>query len=141
LRTPQAWSRRKLPEQPFQVLVVLLEKPGEIVTREELRNRLWQGDTFVDFDRGLNNAVMRLREVLGDASDNPRFIETIPRRGCRFIAPVAGSAFPAPTSTGSESESRPVAIQEVTSQLVERAALEAHSESASIRRQPATISR
>ena len=57
--------RLKLPEQPFQVLVVLLENPGEIVTREELRNRLWPGDTFVDFDHGLNNAVMRLREVLG----------------------------------------------------------------------------
>src|SRR5437899_8227876 len=80
--------RLKLPEQPFQVLVVLLEKPGEIVTREELRNRLWPEDTFVDFDHGLNNAVMRLREVLGDSSDHPRFIETLPRRGYRFIAPV-----------------------------------------------------
>jgi len=60
--------RLKLAEQPFQVLVVLLEKPGEIVTRDEMRNRLWRGDTFVDFDHGLNNAVMRLREVLGDAS-------------------------------------------------------------------------
>ena len=58
--------RLKLPEQPFQVLAVLLENPGEIVTRDELRNRLWQGDTFVDFDHGVNNAVMRLREVLGD---------------------------------------------------------------------------
>src|ERR1700687_3874962 len=80
--------RVKLPEQPFQVLVVLLEKPGEIVTREELRNRLWHDDTFVDFDHGLNNGVMRLREVLGDSSENPRFVETIPRRGYRFIAPV-----------------------------------------------------
>ena len=82
--------RLKLSEQPFQVLAVLLEKPGEIVTREELRNRLWPSDTFVDFDHGLNNAVMRLREALGDASENPRFIETIPRRGYRFIAPVSG---------------------------------------------------
>jgi len=90
--------RLKLPEQPFQVLSVLLENPGEIVTREELRSRLWPGDTFVDFDHGLNNAVMRLREVLGDASENPRFVETIPRRGYRFIAPVAGS-FPPATST------------------------------------------
>ena len=80
--------RLKLSEQPFQVLAVLLEKPGEIVTREELRNRLWPSDTFVDFDHGLNNAVMRLREALGDASENPRFIETIPRRGYRFIAPA-----------------------------------------------------
>jgi TolB-like protein/DNA-binding winged helix-turn-helix (wHTH) protein len=80
--------RLKLPEQPFQILAMLLERPGEIITRDELRNRLWQTDTFVDFDHGLNNAVMRLREVLGDSSDNPRFVETIPRRGYRFIAPV-----------------------------------------------------
>lgn len=84
--------RIRLPEQPFQVLVVLLEKPGEIVTRDELRNRLWQGDTFVDFDHGLNNAVMRLREALGDSSENPRFVETIPRRGYRFIASVSASS-------------------------------------------------
>ena len=86
--------RLKLPEQPFQILTLLLEKPGEIITRDELRNRLWQGDTFVDFDHGLNNAVMRLREVLGDSSESPRFVETIPRRGYRFIAPVEESLFP-----------------------------------------------
>ena len=87
--------RLKLSEQPFQVLAVLLEKPGEIITRDELRNRLWPGDTFVDFDHGLNNAVMRLREVLGDSSENPRFVETIPRRGYRFISRVEESFFPA----------------------------------------------
>jgi TolB-like protein/DNA-binding winged helix-turn-helix (wHTH) protein/Tfp pilus assembly protein PilF len=86
--------RLKLSEQPFQVLAVLLESPGEIVTRDDLRSRLWSGDTFVDFDHGLNNAVMRLREVLGDSSENPRFVETIPRRGYRFIAPVAGPFLP-----------------------------------------------
>jgi TolB-like protein/DNA-binding winged helix-turn-helix (wHTH) protein/Tfp pilus assembly protein PilF len=80
--------RLKLSEQPFQILVMLLAMPGEIVSREYLRERLWPGDTFVDFDHGLNNAVMRLREVLGDSSDHPRFIETLPRRGYRFIAPV-----------------------------------------------------
>ena len=80
--------RLKLSEQPFQILALLLEKPGEVVTRDEIRNRLWPGDTFVDFDHGLNNAVMRLREVLGDSSDKPRFIETLPRRGYRFIAPI-----------------------------------------------------
>ena len=85
--------RLKLPEQPFQILTVLLEKPGEIITRDELRNRLWQGDTFVDFDHGLNNAVMKLREVLGDSSESPRFVETIPKRGYRFIAPVEESLF------------------------------------------------
>jgi TolB-like protein/DNA-binding winged helix-turn-helix (wHTH) protein/Tfp pilus assembly protein PilF len=80
--------RLKLSEQPFQVLAVLLEKPGDVVSREQLRNRLWPRDTFGDFDHGLNNAVMRLREVLGDSSDSPCFIETLPRRGYRFIAPV-----------------------------------------------------
>jgi TolB-like protein/DNA-binding winged helix-turn-helix (wHTH) protein/Tfp pilus assembly protein PilF len=129
--------RLKLPEQPFQVLVVLLENPGEIITREELRNRLWPGDTFVDFDHGLNNAVMRLREVLGDSSENPRFVETIPRRGYRFIAPVVGPAFPVPTSTDSELESGLVPIQ-ATPQLVQRAASEAISLPASIRRRPST---
>ena len=83
--------RLKLPEQPFQILTLLLERPGNIITRDELRNRLWPGDTFVDFDHGLNNAVMRLREVLGDSSESPRFVETIPRRGYRFIAPVEES--------------------------------------------------
>jgi TolB-like protein/DNA-binding winged helix-turn-helix (wHTH) protein/Tfp pilus assembly protein PilF len=80
--------RLKLSEQPFQILAILLESPGEVVTREHLRERLWPGDTFVDFDHGVNNAVMRLREVLGDSSDHPRFIETLPRRGYRFIAPT-----------------------------------------------------
>jgi len=80
--------RLKLSEQPFQILALLLAKPGEIVSREELRERLWPSETFVDFDHGLNNAVMRLREVLGDSSEHPRFIETLPRRGYRFIAPV-----------------------------------------------------
>ena len=80
--------RLKLAEQPFQILAILLEKPGDIITREELRERLWPGDTFVDFDHGLNNAVMRLREVLGDSPESPRFIETLPRRGYRFVGPV-----------------------------------------------------
>jgi TolB-like protein/DNA-binding winged helix-turn-helix (wHTH) protein len=129
--------RVKLPEQPFQVLVVLLEKPGEIVTREELRNRLWPGDTFVDFDHGLNNAVMRLREVLGDASENPRFVETIPRRGYRFIAPVAGSALPGPTTTGSEVEGGLLPIENA-SPTVERAGLEDTPQAASTRQRLST---
>ena len=130
--------RLKLPEQPFQVLVVLLEKPGEIVTREELRNRLWPGDTFVDFDHGLNNAVMRLREVLGDASENPRFVETIPRRGYRFIAPVAGSTVPAPTTTDAVGEPGLVPVEETTSRRFERAASGTASERAITRRQSST---
>ncbi len=82
--------RIKLQEQPFQVLVILLERPGKIVTREELRQRLWPSDTFVDFDHSLNSAVKKLREALGDQSDNPRFVETLHRRGYRFVAPVEG---------------------------------------------------
>ena len=78
----------KLQQQPFQVLAMLLERPGEVVTREEIQKRLWPADTFVDFDRGLNRATNRLRESLGDDADSPRFIETLPRRGYRFIAQV-----------------------------------------------------
>ena len=79
----------KLNEQPFQVLALLLERPGEVITREELQTRLWPADTFVDFDVSLNGAVKKLRQALGDESDNPRFIETLYRRGYRFIAPVS----------------------------------------------------
>jgi TolB-like protein/DNA-binding winged helix-turn-helix (wHTH) protein len=78
----------KLQEQPFQILSMLLERPGEIVTREEIRKRLWPADTFVDFDSGLNRATNRLRKSLGDDAESPRFVETAPRRGYRFIAPV-----------------------------------------------------
>ncbi len=80
--------RLKLQDQPLNLLKVLLERPGVLVTREELRQRLWKPDTFVEFDHSLNTAMMRLREVLGDSSDNPRFIQTVPRKGYRFIAPV-----------------------------------------------------
>jgi TolB-like protein/DNA-binding winged helix-turn-helix (wHTH) protein/lipoprotein NlpI len=78
----------RLSEQPLQILLMLLERPGEIVSREELRGRLWHDQSFGDFDHGLNNAVLRLREALGDSSENPRFIATVHRRGYRFIAPV-----------------------------------------------------
>jgi TolB-like protein len=78
-------------EQPLEVLRALIERPGEVVTRQELQQRLWREDTFVEFDNNLNNAISRLRECLGDSADNPRFIETIPRRGYRFVAPVANA--------------------------------------------------
>src|SRR6516162_930164 len=94
--------RLKLSEQPFQVLATLLERPGEVVTREEMRSRLWAGDTFVDFDHGLNNAVMRVREVLLDSSEHPRYVETLPRRGYRFVAPVQGAHAPVPRATSAE---------------------------------------
>jgi TolB-like protein/DNA-binding winged helix-turn-helix (wHTH) protein/Tfp pilus assembly protein PilF len=81
--------RLRLQEQPFQVLAMLLERPGETVTREELRNRLWTAETFVDFDHGVNKAVNRIRDALGDSATSPRFVETVARRGYRFIADVA----------------------------------------------------
>jgi eukaryotic-like serine/threonine-protein kinase len=83
--------RIRLQEQPLQVLAVLLQHAGGVVTREELRSEIWTVDTFVDFDNSLNTAVNKLREALGDSSENPRFIETLPRRGYRFIAPVTSN--------------------------------------------------
>src|SRR5271163_3242788 len=94
---------RKVPlqEQPFRVLAMLLERPGEVITREELQARLWPTDTFVGFDEGINTAIRKLRVVFGDSADNPRFIETIPRRGYRFIAPVQdATAEPGQLSSG-----------------------------------------
>jgi DNA-binding winged helix-turn-helix (wHTH) protein/TolB-like protein len=85
----KAGVRVKLHDQPFQVLAMLLDRPGELVTRDEIRKRLWEDDTIVDFDHGLNNAVARLREALGDSADTPRFIETLPRKGYRFVAPAS----------------------------------------------------
>src|SRR5689334_18151412 len=78
-------ARLKLQLQPFQVLVALLERPKEVVTREELRQRLWPQDTFVDFDHGLNTAMVKLRDVLGDSASSPKYIETIAKRGYRFL--------------------------------------------------------
>jgi len=98
--------RIKLQDRPFQILAILLEQPGELVTREDLRKRLWPADTFVDFEHGLNTAITKLRQALADDADNPRFIETLPRRGYRFLVPVtnrgngAALAGVAPTSTG-----------------------------------------
>jgi DNA-binding winged helix-turn-helix (wHTH) protein len=80
--------RVRLQEQPFQVLLMLAQRPNEVVSREELRQALWPSDTFVDFDHGLNTAINKLRDALGDSAASPRFIETLPRRGYRFVAPV-----------------------------------------------------
>src|SRR5512142_83908 len=85
----KAGVRLRLQDQPFQVLVALLERPGEVLTREELRQKLWSDGTFVDFDHSLNSIINKLREVLGDSAANPRFIETLARRGYRFLAPVS----------------------------------------------------
>ena len=92
-------SRMRLRGRPYDILVILVERPGELITRDELRTRLWASDTFVDFDHGLNAAVNRLRDVLGDSAESPRFVETIPRKGYRFIAPVVASASESPRPT------------------------------------------
>ena len=95
----KAGVRLKLPGQPFQVLAILLERPGEVVTREELQKRLWP-DTFVDADHNLNTAINKIREVLGDSAESPRFVETLPRRGYRFVAPVDAGAGLVPAQHG-----------------------------------------
>src|SRR5438093_1676747 len=83
-------ERIRLQEQPFEILRLMLERPGDVVTREELAHRLWPDGTFVDFEHSLNAAVKRLRAALGDDADHPRFVETLPRRGYRFIAALGG---------------------------------------------------
>ncbi len=87
--------RIRLQEQPFQVLALLLERPGDVVTREELRQKLWPADTFVDFDHSLNTAINKLREALGDSASSPRYVETLARRGYRFLATVERAEAPA----------------------------------------------
>jgi len=98
LQTGELWAngkKIKLEGQPFQLLALLLEKPGQLVTREEFQQKLWPADTFVDFEHSINTAIKRLREVLGDSAESPRFVETLPRRGYRFIYPVNGAHTPA----------------------------------------------
>lgn len=82
----------KLQDQPLQILLLLLEHSGEVVTREQIQKRLWPEDTYVDFDNAINSAVRKIRDALGDTPENPRFVETLARRGYRFIAPVSQSA-------------------------------------------------
>src|SRR3954468_5159172 len=115
----KAGVRVGLPEQPFKVLECLVARPGELVTREELRQRLWQDDTFVDFDHGVNAAVKRLREALGDSAETPQFIETLPRRGYRLIAPVERNQAPVveadPATTGRGAADHPLHADEPAS--------------------------
>jgi DNA-binding winged helix-turn-helix (wHTH) protein len=125
----KAGARLKLSEQPFSVLALLLARPGEVVTREELQKQLWPADTFVDFERGLNKAINRLRDALGDSAATPRYIETLPKRGYRFIAALDGApavavvpehaAVNAPSQpTPVSSRSRPVVIASIAAALV-----------------------
>src|SRR4026207_1633249 len=100
---PQSGELRKhglairLGEQPLQILLLLVDRPGEVITRDAVRQRLWPADTFVDFDAGLSSAVRKLRDALGDSAAKPLHVQPLPRRGYRFVAPVAGTE----TRTGS----------------------------------------
>ena len=96
-------ARIRLQEQPFQILVYLLDRTGEVVTREELRQKLWPADTFVDFDHSLNTAINKLREALGDSASSPRYVETVARRGYRFLAPVQRAQDKSPSQDSRES--------------------------------------
>jgi DNA-binding winged-HTH domains len=90
-------KKSQLRDQPLKLLLALLEQPGELVTREALVRRLWPEGTFVDFDRGLNKAVLHLREALGDSAERPQFIETLPRKGYRFVASITPDAAQVPS--------------------------------------------
>lgn len=110
--------RVKLPAQPFQVLLMLLERPAELVTRDEMRQRLWGDDTFVDFDHALNSAVNKIREALADSAATPRYIETVSGKGYRFIAPVAQTEKPAERKTAPVADETPAIIPEAPSKTV-----------------------
>jgi len=109
----------RLVGQPLELLLSMLERPGELVSREELRQRLWPADTFVDYDHGLNAAVNKLREALNDAADNPRFIQTVPRRGYRFIAPVEPAEGAAPVAVMAHRSATAVAASDAAAQAEE----------------------
>src|ERR1700751_1149491 len=102
LHTHELWkhgTKVRLVGQPFEILAVLVKRPGQLVTRDELRTELWPGDTFVDFNHGLNAAVNKLRDALCDSAEDPKYIETLPRRGYRFIAKIEGLPAQAPPQT------------------------------------------
>jgi DNA-binding winged helix-turn-helix (wHTH) protein len=100
----KAGRKIKLQIQPFRALTLLLERPGEVITREEFEKRLWPEDTFVDFDHSLNTAIKKLRQALGDDKKKPRFVETLPKRGYRFIGDLDRAASPVPSETRAASE-------------------------------------
>jgi DNA-binding winged helix-turn-helix (wHTH) protein len=117
--------RLKLQDKPFQILVALLERPGGLVSREELHQRLWSADTFVDFDHNLNNAVDKLRKALNDSAEQPKFIETLPRRGYRFIAQVERPVLSTVSLVGASVEAGKIEVAEASSALASPIALNA----------------
>ena len=124
VKTGELWksgARLRLQEQPFQVLVMLLARKGELVTREELRQKLWPADTFVDFDHSLNTAINKLRDTLGDSAKDPRYIETLAGRGYRFVGPVETAAELTTSSGDSEPDPTIVVRPRVDSEELPRA--------------------
>lgn len=120
-------SLLRLPPQPFKLLVMLASRSGQVVTRDEIQQQLWGSDTFIDFEQGVNKCIKQVRTVLGDNADNPLYIETIPRRGYRFLAPVRTKMIPAPLPQ----------VKEASSGLVSSAAVEARARiEAAAQRQP-----
>ena len=109
--------RLRLQQQPFQILTMMLERPGQLVTREELRQKLWPSDTFVDFDHGLNTAINKLRDVLSDPANAPRYIETLPKRGYRFIYPVEGGASAASAAPPASDAHAETPVKEISFEL------------------------
>jgi DNA-binding winged helix-turn-helix (wHTH) protein/Tol biopolymer transport system component len=113
-------TRIRLPLQPLQLLSVLIESPGEIVTRQQLRQRLWPSDVFIDFDHGLNKSIQKLRDALGDSADSPRYIETIQRVGYRFIAPVRNGTLPLEPQAEVEIPQKPPSLIDSPTAIVTR---------------------
>jgi len=109
--------RIRLQEQPFQILALLLERPGDIVTREQVRQKLWPADTFVDFDHSLNTAINKVREALGDSASSPRYVETLARRGYRFLAPVESTEIAGLEAAAERKANRPAAEEVIHPEL------------------------
>src|SRR3984893_7589872 len=118
--------RVRLQEQPFQVLVMLLEHPGDVVTREELQKKLWPADIFVDFDHGLNKAINKVREALGDSAESPRFVETVARRGYRFLSEVKVADAASVRSPELENQPHPAVEARVRQDLASKLAMLKH---------------
>jgi cholera toxin transcriptional activator len=112
--------RLRLQGQPFQVLMLLLERPGELVSRDEIRKKLWPADTFVDFDHSLNTTINKIREALGDSATSPRFVETLAKRGYRFVAPVDPGMRPSQDHPAVSTADRPTAVTPASSAILTR---------------------
>lgn len=119
----------RLARQPIHILAMLLDRPGEFVTREEFKRRIWPSDVLIDFDHGLNKSIQRLREALGDSSDSPRFIETIPRIGYRFIGPLVG--IDARTENGVPSDPSPAHAEVVEDRFADLSRIQPATENGS----------